>query len=72
MLSFVSVLISSSLIIVSSALITYNYGNTTQAFFLGLDTLIVTVLMILFMIWEALKKKDFFNEPSKGLEYNFS
>lgn len=28
--------------------------------------------MILFMIWEALKKKEYFDEPHAGLEYTFS
>ncbi|EAS00772.1 transmembrane protein, putative (macronuclear) [Tetrahymena thermophila SB210] len=62
-LAIVSVLMNSSLIIISSAIATYTYAKQTQGFFLGLDSLIVTIMMIIFMIWDSLKKKDFFEEP---------
>ncbi|KAL4449891.1 hypothetical protein ABPG74_015010 [Tetrahymena malaccensis] len=62
-LAIVSVLMNSSLIIISSAIATYTYAKQSQGFFLGLDSLIVTIMMIIFMIWDSLKKKDFFDEP---------
>ncbi|KAL4499137.1 hypothetical protein ABPG72_017039 [Tetrahymena utriculariae] len=62
-LAIVSVLMNSSLIIISSAIATYTYAKQSQGFFLGIDSLIVTIMMIIVMIWDSLKKKDFFEEP---------
>ena len=67
-LSLISVVISSSLMLIASIVLTYNSSNSSQEFFFGLDTLIVTIFMVIFMIWEALKKSSFFEEPGSGLE----
>ncbi|KAL4506714.1 hypothetical protein ABPG72_000285 [Tetrahymena utriculariae] len=60
--SVLSVIFNSFLIIFSAAVFSYKYQNSTQIYILSLDTLLVTIFMIIFMIWEALKNETFFEE----------
>ncbi|EAR90771.2 transmembrane protein, putative (macronuclear) [Tetrahymena thermophila SB210] len=60
--SVLSVIFNSFLIILSAAIFSYKYQNSTQIYILSLDTLLVTIFMIIFMIWEALKNETFFEE----------
>ncbi|KAL4459787.1 hypothetical protein ABPG74_003313 [Tetrahymena malaccensis] len=60
--SVLSVIFNSFLIILSAAIFSYRYQNSTQVYILSLDTLLVTIFMIIFMIWEALKNETFFEE----------
>ncbi|KAL4507260.1 hypothetical protein ABPG72_002053 [Tetrahymena utriculariae] len=60
--SILSILFNSFLIILSASIFSYKHQNSTQIYILSLDTLLVTIFMIIFMIWEALKNETFFEE----------
>ncbi|EAR99021.4 transmembrane protein, putative (macronuclear) [Tetrahymena thermophila SB210] len=61
-MSIFSIIFNSFLIIFSASVFSYRHQNSTQIYILSLDTLLVTIFMIIFMIWEALKNEAFFDE----------
>lgn len=62
--SLLSGIVNSLVFIVSAAVFGYRLQNNTMVFILSLDTISVTVFLLIFMIWEALKKSNFFEEPT--------
>ncbi|KRX07395.1 Insulin-like growth factor binding protein, N-terminal [Pseudocohnilembus persalinus] len=62
----ISIFVTSLPIIIGASSIIYFYDKTDQTLMQAIDALILTLLMIVFLLFDAKKDKDFFDNPKQN------